>query len=319
MNRDTALTVLLALLAVLALGAAAATLDSAVRTDDGGGFGAGDRDGRGVGDSDDGDLGVGDGGKTELAPIAPCVPELRSPPALLVLFALFAVLFGLTYRDTGSAFAGAVVCSALAIPVGLLYALVAFCHADPGTAASISLGFGGNDSSILPRGGGATGIGGETDRIGAPTAAFGLLLFFALAASAALLLAGSGDDDATDSPGAADGEVDRSDVDVAALGRAAGDAADRIEGGTDVENEVFRAWRTMTDRLDVDSPSTTPAEFAAAAVEAGLDPEDVSELTALFEEVRYGGASPTPEREARAVAALRRIERTHAGGSGGDA
>jgi hypothetical protein len=65
----------------------------------------------------------------------------------------------------------------------------------------------------------------------------------------------------------------------------------------------------MTRHLDVPNPeSSTPAEFAAVAVEAGIDREDVEELTALFEAVRYGGESPTEDRERRALEALRSVE-----------
>jgi hypothetical protein len=102
--------------------------------------------------------------------------------------------------------------------------------------------------------------------------------------------------------------------DVAAVGRAAGRAADRIEADVDVENAVFRAWQEMTGGLDVDNPAaSTPAEFAAAAVDAGMDREDVAELTGLFEAVRYGGLEADADREDRAVDALRNIERTYAG------
>lgn len=112
-------------------------------------------------------------------------------------------------------------------------------------------------------------------------------------------------------------------VDVAArVGAIAGRAADRIEAagaGADapVENEVYRAWREMARSLDVERPaSSTPAEFARTAIEAGLDPGTVDELTDLFREVRYGDAAPTTDRERRAVAALRRIEDAHADGGG---
>ena len=68
----------------------------------------------------------------------------------------------------------------------------------------------------------------------------------------------------------------------------------------------------MTTHLPVDNPaSSTPAEFADAAVAAGMDREDVAELTRLFEAVRYGDEPITPEREDRAVAALRNIERSY--------
>jgi hypothetical protein len=99
------------------------------------------------------------------------------------------------------------------------------------------------------------------------------------------------------------------DPDVAAVARAAGRAADRIAGDAAVDNEVFRAWAAMTDALDLESPETvTPAAFEAAAVDAGMTPDDVAELRRLFEEVRYGGQSPSDERERQAVSALRRIE-----------
>ncbi|WP_390215270.1 DUF4129 domain-containing protein [Halobaculum halobium] len=82
-----------------------------------------------------------------------------------------------------------------------------------------------------------------------------------------------------------------------------------------MENEVYRAWREMTGALAVDNPrSTTPAEFAVAAVDAGMDRDDVDTLTDLFEAVRYGAEPVTPEREREAVDALRRIEETYADG-----
>ncbi len=99
----------------------------------------------------------------------------------------------------------------------------------------------------------------------------------------------------------------------AVIGSAAGEAADRIENEAELENEVYRAWAKMAEPLPVDQPQTsTPADFASAARDAGIEPDDVSELTTLFEEVRYGTSTPTTEREDRAVAALRRIERHYA-------
>jgi hypothetical protein len=79
-------------------------------------------------------------------------------------------------------------------------------------------------------------------------------------------------------------------------------------------NEIYRAWLEMTRHLAVDRPrSSTPTEFAEAAVDAGMAREDVRELTDLFELVRYGGEAPTPDRVDRARDALRRIERTYGG------
>ena len=97
------------------------------------------------------------------------------------------------------------------------------------------------------------------------------------------------------------------------LGAVAGTAVAEFESDVPLENAVYRAWAAMTRTLDIENPTTaTPAEFEEAALRAGLDRENVSELTALFEEVRYGTAPPTAEREERARAALRRIEQRHA-------
>jgi hypothetical protein len=69
----------------------------------------------------------------------------------------------------------------------------------------------------------------------------------------------------------------------------------------------------MTELLDVDEPSsTTPGEFATAAVAAGLGRSDVDELTRLFEDVRYGSTEPSEDLEARALAVFRRIESRYA-------
>ncbi|WP_439025785.1 DUF4129 domain-containing protein [Haloarchaeobius sp. DT45] len=107
---------------------------------------------------------------------------------------------------------------------------------------------------------------------------------------------------------------------MAAIGAAAGRAADRLETSTAVDNEVYRAWREMTTHLDVPDPeSSTPAEFADAAIDAGMTREQVAELTDLFEEVRYGGEDATRDRETRAIDALRTIESAHAGADEGTA
>jgi hypothetical protein len=113
-------------------------------------------------------------------------------------------------------------------------------------------------------------------------------------------------------------EMPGADEPLSGVARVAGDAADRIEGSVgDVDNEVFRAWRRMTEYVDVPEPkSSTPAEFARAARDAGMAEEDVALLTDLFQAVRYGGEEPTTDREQRAVEALREIETAY--GEGGD-
>ncbi|SDJ60944.1 DUF4129 domain-containing protein [Natronorubrum texcoconense] len=113
--------------------------------------------------------------------------------------------------------------------------------------------------------------------------------------------------DLADDDSRVDGET------TAAVGTAAGAAADRLEDTDEFDNAVYRAWREMTQPLEVDRPdSSTPREFARAATDAGMDRTDVDELTRLFEDVRYGDAPTTPEREARAIEVLRRIESEYA-------
>lgn len=100
---------------------------------------------------------------------------------------------------------------------------------------------------------------------------------------------------------------------AAAVGRAAGRAADRLEEAEDADNEVYRAWVEMTRLVSSGERETkTPGEFAAAAADAGMDPEDVGELTRLFEHVRYGTYDPSAADERRAVGLFRRIESTYA-------
>jgi hypothetical protein len=98
----------------------------------------------------------------------------------------------------------------------------------------------------------------------------------------------------------------------AAVARAAGRAADRIEAtNAPVDNDVYRAWLEMTRLLDIENPETTaPHDFAVAASELGFNEDDVAELAELFTDVRYGGKG-AKDREDRALKVLRRIQQTY--------
>lgn len=112
----------------------------------------------------------------------------------------------------------------------------------------------------------------------------------------------SGDDGATADP------------DLDAVADAAGRAARRIERADPdaFDNEVYHAWRAMTVALAADGDRTrTPEEFRELAVDAGMAPADVRELTGVFRRVRYGDAEPTPELEERATDLLWRIDREY--------
>lgn len=308
MDRNTALTVGVAVLAVVALSLAAATLDSATVQEGGSGLGAGPTDQSGVGTGSDGSFGTQEDAAAGGTPVGLCYPWLSELPAVLAIVGVFLLMGAITYYQTRTLLVPVSLTLAFGIPVGLVWALLTSCRSagDGGLFPTSSA----NGTGILPAGGGSTGFAqGASQTVSTPSALLAILLVVALAGSVLLLFVASGDEEeSVDEP--AD---DPPEPDVGAVGRAAGDAADRIERDADVENEVYRAWVEMTEHLDVDNPrSSTPAEFATAAVEAGMAGDDVDELTRLFEEVRYGGEDVTSEREQRAVSALRRIEATYA-------
>lgn len=324
-DRDAALPIVLALLAVVALAFAAATLDSTVVPGGGGGDGDGD-DGAvepvgtpGGGDAERLDQDDARTNRTTSVsfPGEYCLPVVREPPALLALALLFVGLFGLVYRATESRIAGLAVCVAVAQPVVLIWGFLAFC--DPARfreQENRTRNETEGNASELPEGGGDGSLGdGAVETLSEPTVLLGVLVVAAaLVALAALYYAG-GDREEEGRSAPVGGEGD---AQVEAVGRAAGAAADTIEADRAADNEVYRAWRRMTDALDVDAPeTTTPGEFADAAVDAGMDADDVTELTALFEAVRYGGVEASEDRERRAVETLRRIETTYGDGVGG--
>jgi hypothetical protein len=252
-----------------------------------------------------------------------CIPALRDPLVQVGILAAYVVVVGAVVwgaEDVAERMMRAVgTMAVLGIPTVLFLFVFAF------TMRGCTTGTADIPEGEIPAGtsGPSGGEGTVVETLTDPTVlavvigAVGLVVV-------ALALVGSGDDDEDgEQPRAAEGLETTGGgggTQVAAVARAAGAAADRIEASGAVDNEVYRAWREMTDDLEVANPrSSTPAEFRAAAVEAGIAAADVDELTELFEAVRYGGEAATEERERRAVEALRRIETGYgAGGSDGD-
>ncbi|WP_410765540.1 DUF4129 domain-containing protein [Haloferax sp. DFSO60] len=304
----------LALLAVVALSVAAATIDTTVISGGGpSGFGAGDSGGVGSGEVDSPGFQPTPGSGGEFSLPTPCFPWLLSPTFLGLAVIAFLVLGGLAYRESGSLLPPIALTLALGPPVILLIALLTTCQRGisfPSRVAALA-----ENSTLIPAGGGGTlGDGSAVaQNVPVPTALFGVLLIGALVVAVLLLFTSTGDDRETPD-NSLDETAAATSSDVAAVGRVAGAAAARIEAGdSDVENEVFRAWASMTELLEVPNrASATPSEFAATAVAAGMSRDDVTALTTLFEEVRYGGFEATDDREARAIDALRNIESTYA-------
>ena len=243
-----------------------------------------------------------------------CVPILLSPWVLIGGAAALAGTAWILKRRENAIYAAAVL-----FPVTLFLAVPYLLLTDCGTDGMMNQ----RDAALLPEvqansSGGALGgnAGGQAaDQLLSPAVLVGLLVVVAVL-FAVLAYRASGDDEADDDPipEAETGEPDDRPA-LSAVGAAAGEAADRIENEADVDNEVYRAWRDMTDHIDVPDPETsTPREFATAARDAGIDAVHVDALTDVFREVRYGGAEATSDREERAVDALRAIEQRYTEG-----
>lgn len=316
------MALVLALLALLAIGIAAATLDNPVSGGSGDGFGSGSGDGIGSGsgqpqatptNTSPGGAPIGSGERVVLEAPAPCVEWLDRPLVEVVwALALLAIAAAAAYRSKVPEL-GLVLLGPLAVLSYVAHLVLTACGTFRVEFGGGGIGFGAADRSGNNSSGGA--MGQAADAVASqPSLLLGILLVVLVLAAVVLLIVATGDSgEGADEE--AEPEPEPETTDIGAVGRAAGEAADRIAGEADAENEVYRAWAEMTEHLAVDGPeSSTPAEFAEAAIDAGMAPDDVRELTALFEAVRYGTEEATEDREARAVAALRRIEAGYAEG-----
>lgn len=309
MNRERLLPVVLALVCVVALSVVAA---SVVDPADGGG-------GSSISDPDGGnDRDAGQNGSSGREPLTDpgefsvsfglCIPFLLSGEFFLIVVGVGLVLWSvLAYRDDGFAASAAVV--AVGFPGFFVWMLLTSCAEQSGpTSADL---FPSEPAAPSTGGNASVGIANDPGLVITQPSVFLLLLVATLVVGLlGYVMLSSTDEDADAEPpeheAAGDAEAGAR---VAAIGNVAGQFADRLEHDASTENEVFRAWVEMTRHLPVDHPRTsTPSEFADAAVAAGVAREDVVELTELFEEVRYGGEPVTADRERRAVEALRHIE-----------
>lgn len=293
MDRSTAQTALIAVLGIVALALVAATLTSTITPE---------QTGLGIGDSDAG--GSTDGGllpqPTPREPLQPIeIPYLTLLlKAILVMVAIAMAVYLYLYRR--EAFRMLVLITAFFGLVYLFARLLALF--EPGFPS-----FGSRGSGLF---GGGSGLGSGTATAPQPVV---LLVLLGVAVVGVVLAIRRTDDGISDANG------ESPSPEAAAVGQAAGRAAKSLErDDVTVGNAVYRAWHEMTELLDVSHPATTPGEFAVAAVDAGMDRDDVTELTRLFEDVRYGGYEPTQEDERRALAVLRRIESAYAPADGAE-
>lgn len=312
-NRRVVGPVVLALLAVVALALAAATLPAPVPTATS--DGTGDGSGTGVGPGSDGGAGTtGDGVERPAwlsTLIAFLFAFLRVVGVLLLLLFVAAVI---AYRDALlSALRDALVRLPRHLALALALVLAGAAYLALLWYLSPASGFP-RPAPVRPFPGGGGGSNAPIRPTVPPTTLTVAVVLLVAAGATLILLWRCWADD----PPATDDGSDVPSEEAAAVGEAAGRAADRIEADGAADNAVFRAWREMTGLLGADRRTTTPGEFAARAVSAGLNREDVEALTRLFEDVRYGGAEATPADERRAIRTLRRIERAYADGAGDD-
>ena len=79
-------------------------------------------------------------------------------------------------------------------------------------------------------------------------------------------------------------------------------------GHIDPENALYQAWWEMVQKADVSQASTkSPGEIASIAIESGLDPKTVTELTRLFQTVRYSQSPVTKDTEHQAQNLLEQV------------
>lgn len=291
--RDAARSAAIAALVIVAVAVVAATIESTLAPESGGSGGSGGGDTS----SEGGILPAGNATAPGESLQIPFLTEITIVLGVLAVLALVGYLYA--YRR-----AALKTFLALTIVIGLVYLFFSVFGFPPDSSMEPSTGL--RNGSPLG-GGGGDGDGGidsgPAEQPSLPSILLLLGLFAALLGSILAYLRTSSDGDTQTQADASEA------VDATAVGEAAGRAADRLERDASADNEVYRAWREMTALLDIPDPETsTPGDFETAAVEAGMGRGDVRELTRLFEDVRYGDADPSAEREQRAIDVFRRIE-----------
>lgn len=310
MNVDRVRPALVVLLGVLAVSAAAASMDGSARDVAAGAGGPneggqGDGDGAGVGAGESTDVGLGD------LPAWALAGWVVENMAVVVLgFGTLFVLAYTAYRWWRDGLDGLARMAQLftettagAVLAALLWAVM---------LALVWLVR--NDTPVsLPAEGPAGGTGttdpGTATSVGTslPSILLVLVVPVVLLLAAVLLasqLLGSDEEGGATTVEAVDHDGDESSAAATRVPAAEPDFED-----APASNAVYRAWNEMARSVDRSGLSTaTPAEVARRAIDEGRDPGAVRTLTDVFEEVRYGGRPPTEDRESRARSALERLD-----------
>lgn len=273
------------LLAVIALGAAGAAVDT---TGDGGG-------GSGLGEGAAGGMGGGEepGMEFDDSPIQPLFPGgiLATIIGLLaiggIVAGVVAVVLALVSGDLDRILellvkAGVYLAIGIAALVAFYILLQLFGFSDAGGGSTGAFGEGAE---------GVSETASDTGVTIPPILGVGIVVVVVFLLL--LVVRSSSDEESTV------GQVEPDPGDPAPrTGGAAPPATD--VGRPPASNDVYRAWLSLARKAGADARRDTPEEVAERAVEAGVDEETAREITDLFESVRYGGREPSDDLERRA-------------------
>jgi len=300
MNADRLRPALVVVLGVLAISAAAASMDGPPQTET---VGSGSGDGSGAGDANSGERRATTAetdGFDVWNWLQPVLATLFGGGALVYLF--FAVR---EMWANGIDGVRQVVVHAITtiVPAGLAYLILFSAQVrqwvqSPGSRSSTAA------PAAVSEGGGSAAPDAVDTASQTPTV---LLLVGALVALVivAVILFRLLDGDETDRSVGTANSVDADEQDVQ---RSTAVDTPTAVADADATNDVYRVWRDFASAVDgVDLRTHTPTEIADRASERGFDQQAVRTITDLFEEVRYGQHPPTSERESRARSALDRV------------
>lgn len=291
--------VIVLVLAVTAIAAAGATID--------GGSAGGGSPGVGSGSG----TGIGDGEEGGIVPVPESAGSIGGGDWFGYLLgatyaAAFLLLLALVVRSAyrrnlrqllkAAGLAAAVVVLAIVTGIGFQQISEVF---------SELFGTSGNPGGLGGEGG--VGLGGADSGGGVDFPLTALVALFGVALVGALVLAYLGrgrGSEGTPAPGAA---ADSPPDPESPSSSTAEPSSTVRTADVPADNDVYEAWLALAEAADADPARDSPATVAERAVAAGVDEGVVDDVTALFEEVRYGGRPVTSERERRAASAAERI------------
>lgn len=226
---------------------------------------------------------------------------MKRNTAALVLVACFAII---VIGVATSSLASTPVHSGFGIDVGSGSGSLNNTTATNNSSGTISKGSGppgGSGIGIFASGGTESSVSGSTS----PVVILGGLL---LLAGGGILLVLWATTDSAEENSNSDEKIPQE------MGSSSGSSS--APGLIDPENVIYQAWWEMVQKADVSQASTkSPDEVSSIAIESGLDPKTVTELTRLFQIVRYSESPVTTDTEHQARDLLDQVRSQSQGGN----